>query len=122
MSLGGMTLFPSNSSLPLTPVNEIGKDNYALLEWYTTCNAVCTKLGVGILHCNSIPRNLCTKQQIESFVQALVENCAPWRALKLVTLGNGRIGKTTLLHKLRSMLDHSYKPEEVCNTTLQCVQ
>jgi hypothetical protein len=79
---------------------------------------VCNKLGAGMQYCNSIPKNLNTEKQIEAFISALMKNCASWRALKLVTLGNGCIGKTTLLRKLTSILDPNYIPKEVCSKNL----
>jgi hypothetical protein len=46
-----------------------------------------------------------------------------WRAMKLVTLGHGRIGKTTLLNKLRSILDPNEKFDVstlmLCDVVLQ---
>jgi hypothetical protein len=49
------------------------------------------------------------EEQIETFVKELIAHPAPWRAIKLVTLGHGRIGKTTLLNKLRLIVDPNEK-------------
>jgi Flp pilus assembly CpaF family ATPase len=53
--------------------------------------------------------NLENEKQIETFVKELMAHSAPWQAMKLVTLGHGRIGKTTLLNKLRLIVDPNEK-------------
>lgn len=39
-------------------------------------------------------------------LEELKKSSEVWRAMKLVVLGHGRIGKTTLLHVLKSLLDY----------------
>jgi hypothetical protein len=80
-----------------------------LLHWYTTGNRVCNSLRLPIQYRNSIPRDLREESQIASFVSQLNSRSEVWRAMKLVTLGHGRIGKTTLLNKLRSIVDPNEK-------------
>jgi len=52
---------------------------------------------------NSVPQNL-EEEQIQPFLQQLMTSSEAWRAIKLVILGNGRIGKTTMLHAVRRIL------------------
>lgn len=76
-----------------------------LIQWYTLCNKICHKLGANIQFRNSIPKNLKTETPITSFIQQLMSKSSEWRAMKLVVLGHGRIGKTTLLSVLHSVVD-----------------
>jgi tRNA U34 5-carboxymethylaminomethyl modifying GTPase MnmE/TrmE len=60
------------------------------------------------------------EEQITTFVKELISKSSEWRAMKLVTLGHGRVGKTSLLNRLRFTLaisdDSKIKHEkpEVC--------
>jgi hypothetical protein len=55
---------------------------------------------------NSVPRN--TKEgDIKPFLIELMKNSTPWHSMKLVVLGNGRIGKTTLLDTMLQLLKSS---------------
>jgi hypothetical protein len=94
-----------------------GFDGHELASWYATCNRICNKLGASIKYRNSIPRNIKSLGDIHSFVKELMSKSSPWRALKLITLGHGCIGKTTLLNKLQCMLDPN-KKIEVCHKAL----
>lgn len=94
-----------------TTLEGCGGDSNFILKWYTMCNRICNKLGATIQHRNSIPRNLSKEDQINSFIRQLLANSSEWRVLKLVTLGHGRIGKTTLLNKLRLILNPNDRVE-----------
>jgi len=50
-----------------------------------------------------VPRHLLN----ESFLIELMKNSEEWRAMKLVVLGNGRIGKTTLLQSLKKLIPNT---------------
>jgi Ras of Complex, Roc, domain of DAPkinase len=93
------------------------RGNNNLATWYATCNKICNELGASIKYRNSIPRDIKSEMDIRSFVKELMSKSSPWRALKLITLGHGRIGKTTLLNKFQCMLDPK-KQIEVCHKTL----
>ncbi len=50
---------------------------------------------------------------IRSFLQEIMnKGSEPWKAMKLVLLGHGKIGKTTVLHALKSVLQPS-APQQV---------
>lgn len=51
-----------------------------------------------------MPRNI-PWQEIERTMYQLQDSSEEWRAIKLVVLGNGRIGKTTLLKALKQSLN-----------------
>lgn len=72
----------------------------SVFQWYTERNRVCKELGLGREHCNSVPLKM-PKDQIRSFFKEFETKSEEWKAMKLVVLGNGRIGKSTLVHKLK---------------------
>lgn len=49
---------------------------------------------------------------MKKFLEELGKGHEEWRAMKLVIMGHGRIGKTTLLHVIKSQLNH-YPYEQV---------
>ena len=49
----------------------------------------------------SIPKQLSARGEIETFLKELQRTGVPWNTLKLVFLGHGEIGKTTLLNAIR---------------------
>ena len=49
----------------------------------------------------SIPKRLLKEDEIKKFVNDLVTQREEWNSLKLVVLGHGEIGKTTLLDALK---------------------
>jgi polynucleotide 5'-kinase involved in rRNA processing len=55
---------------------------------------------------NSVPLNI-DKKDIRGFIEDLVKNSEEWRAMKLVVLGNGQIGKTTMLKVLKEIVTES---------------
>lgn len=62
---------------------------------------------------NSVPQGHLTEQQIETFLIELMKNSRPWRTMKLIILGHGHIGKTTLLAAFKNLMDPSFH-YEVC--------
>ncbi len=60
------------------------------------------------VHRNSVPRNVNMKEEeMRNFVEQLIAGSEQWKAMKLVVLGNGRIGKTTLLRAFDQLLPGS---------------
>ncbi len=47
------------------------------------------------------------KAEIKKYIQELMRDAEEWRAIKMVVVGNGRIGKTTLLHSVNDILNSS---------------
>ena len=54
----------------------------------------------------SVPHSL-AQESIQPFLEDLMTKSEPWRAMKLVVLGNGQIGKTTMLHSLKQLVQTS---------------
>lgn len=52
---------------------------------------------------NSVPRTL-TIKEIELFLKEIVKASSDWRSMKLVVLGNGRIGKTTTIDTIMKLI------------------
>ncbi len=44
---------------------------------------------------------------MRQFLQQLMAEAEEWKAIKMVVLGHGRIGKTTLLHAINQIMDPS---------------
>jgi hypothetical protein len=59
---------------------------------------------------NSVPQSL-KKEEIKPFLQELKTASEEWKAMKLIILGKGRIGKTTTLHVIKDIL----KERQVCH-------
>lgn len=72
------------------------------MKWYAERNRLFKDLGLGRVPCNSVPLNL-PKDQIQYFLEA-IEYSEPWKAMKLVVLGHGQIGKSTLVYRLKERL------------------
>lgn len=64
-------------------------------------------MGASKIQRNSIPQHL-QDNDIKEFLSQLMKSGEEFRAMKLVVLGNGRIGKTTLLHTIKKILDESF--------------
>ncbi len=50
-----------------------------------------------------------TEEEIRRYIKQLMSNGEQWKAIKMVVLGNGRIGKTTLLRSIDQILSPSLK-------------
>lgn len=68
------------------------------VRWFVDRNKICKELGASKMIIDSIPL---AYNDIKSFVQEAMKQSEVWKTMKLVVLGHGRIGKTTLLHQLR---------------------
>ncbi len=55
---------------------------------------------------NSVPRVPMEKDEMRKYIDQLISDSEPWRAIKMVVLGNGRIGKTTLLRYIDKIIDN----------------
>eukprot|EP00026_Physarum_polycephalum_P001439 Phypoly_transcript_01440.p1 GENE.Phypoly_transcript_01440~~Phypoly_transcript_01440.p1 ORF type:complete len:1130 (-),score=207.03 Phypoly_transcript_01440:9-3374(-) len=91
---------------------------FAPVGWYAVRNKICNMLGAGKILRNSIPHHLTKDRDVRAFVTELMKSSEELRAMKLVVLGNGRIGKTTLLHAMQKILDPNFqqKPEDIEST------
>lgn len=74
------------------------------VQWFLERNKVCKDFGASKLLLHSIPLSL-PKDKIREFVRESIHNSEVWKTMKLVVLGHGRIGKTTLLHQLRASVN-----------------
>ena len=54
---------------------------------------------------HSIPKQLETGESIVRFLRELVFNGIPLNSMKLAFLGNGQVGKTSLLNAIRDVLE-----------------
>ncbi len=95
------------------------------LSYVSTLNSLCKELGAGIQysisygdsnlvnienHRNNIPRFGTTlKEEIRVHIQALLRNSEPFKSMKLITLGNRGIGKTTLVDTFSRILDPNFQ-------------
>lgn len=82
---------------------------YSRLQWFADVNYVCKELKVGKEDRSSVPQHLDTKDKIRNFLLELNRGFEEWRAMKLVVLGHGDIGKTTLIHTIKNLLVSSNK-------------
>jgi len=69
-----------------------------------TLNRLCEELDLGKMQRNSVPLAADDEASMRQSLEAMKESSEEWRAMKLVVLGHGRVGKTTLLHKLKSFI------------------
>ncbi len=53
------------------------------------------------------------QEQMRQYIQQLIASGEQWKSMKMVVLGNGRIGKTTLLQAFDDIL-HPDHPTKVC--------
>ncbi len=61
-------------------------------------------------HRNSVPRRADMKDcEMREYVEQLISEGEQWKSLKMVVLGNGQIGKTTLLHAFNQLLIPGYQ-------------
>ncbi len=64
----------------------------------------------GMIHRNSVPRKPDMKEdEMRQFIQQLMTDAEEWKAIKMVVLGHGQIGKTTLLHTINQIVTPSVK-------------
>jgi hypothetical protein len=77
--------------------------NIPLFDWYTYLNHVCNELKASKKLRSGVPQSI-GKYEIQKYLRELMKSSEEWHAMKLVVLGHGRIGKTTMLTKLHSIL------------------
>ena len=98
-----------------------GYSSISDIMWFIELNSVCKKLGVGSEIRNSVHQR---HKEIEHFVKELKLSSEPWKTIKLVVLGHGRIGKTTLLSALENILNPTspqhQQPEIVSTVGIDC--
>lgn len=70
-------------------------------------NLKCKEVKASKLQRDSVPQGLQNVDQIELILEELKKSSEPWKKMKLVVLGHGRIGKTTLLKAVHNLLDPS---------------
>lgn len=56
---------------------------------------------------DSIPKSCTTEEKMNKYLDLLVGSSSPMRSMKMIVLGNGRIGKTTFVKYLSNVLLHS---------------
>ncbi len=56
-----------------------------------------------------------SRDEMKKYVEVLMRDSKPWKSMKLIVLGNGRIGKTTLLKSFNQIL---HPNEKVISTAL----
>jgi hypothetical protein len=82
-------------------VNSSKFDQFILRNW------VCKEMGASKVHKNSIPRHLKSEEDMRTFLKELISSSTPLRSMKMVVLGHGHIGKTTLLTSMHNILHPS---------------
>lgn len=78
-----------------------------LIDWFATLNSVCKEVGASELQRNSVPQGQLSGEQIVNLLEELKRSSEPWKKMRLIVLGHGRIGKTTLLKAIHNLLDPS---------------
>ena len=77
--------------------------------WYTFINMIWCFLSLLtnsiVTPWRSVPRTLTKEEELRTFLNELKTQGEKWNALKLVVLGHGEVGKTTLIHAVRRSLD-----------------
>jgi hypothetical protein len=78
-----------------------GEGPKGITRWITI-NRICKELNAFEEERNSIPRNVDTPEEIEAFLKEMtVVKGEQWNTLKLIILGHGEVGKTTLLKAIQ---------------------
>lgn len=80
-----------------------------LIQWFATLNMVCKRLGASVIQRNSIPEGYFSEDQIEEILLELIKSSEKWNSMKLIILGHGQIGKTTLLTEFKTLIDPRFK-------------
>lgn len=77
-------------------------------KWFGERNKICNKMKASQAQGNSIPHNM-KKEDIPQFLADLQKSSEELRAMKLMVLGDGRIGKTTLLNAMKRILGEKHQ-------------
>lgn len=80
-----------------------------LARWYSMLNRICIDIGAGPLLRRSVPPGRMQEEDIQKFLQELKVKSEPWKTMKIVVLGHGRIGKTTLLAAIRKLIAATFQ-------------
>ena len=77
--------------------------------WYTFMNMVSSFLLLlthsTVAPWRSVPQTLTKEEELKTFLKELKTQGEKWNALKLVVLGHGEVGKTTLIQAIKRSLD-----------------
>lgn len=85
------------------------------MKRFANFNQVCKEFHIGEEDRKSAPPHLKTKEEMENFFFELQQGFEDWRAMKLVVIGHGKIGKTTLLHAIKKILKQDTSGKVVSN-------
>lgn len=69
-----------------------------VIKWFTTLNFFCKELDTCEVQRVSVPYSL-TKYEIKQYLENSLKN-QNWKSLNLFVLGNGFVGKSTLVQRL----------------------
>jgi hypothetical protein len=105
--------YMANSTLTSVEVDTSYYDFFAPIVRVAVLNNTCKELGIEPIHRYSVPHHLKTKADIRKFLLVLKHGFEEWRSMKMIVLGNGGIGKTTLLHGLKEILGKETLHKEI---------
>lgn len=86
------------------------------IHWFMDLNKICKELGATYLQRKSVPQGELFAHEIKTLLTEMIHHSEPWKKMKLVVLGHGRIGKTTLLTTIHNIL-HPSQVYQVCTRT-----
>jgi hypothetical protein len=88
------------------------KNTATIFALYLSAITFCSHpLLIGAMFRDSVPEELTKATEIKQFLADLVASPTEWRAMKILVLGNGQIGKTTLVKHISRLVDAT---ERVC--------
>lgn len=70
------------------------------MRWYAARNRLWRESGLGEDILFSVPLNL-KEYQLVPFFEEAKNRCESWKIMKLIVLGHGGIGKSTLMYRLK---------------------
>lgn len=89
-----------------------GTATIPLIQWFIDLNYASNKFGMNKLFRNSVPRTCTSAEEISGFFRTrIIGESVAWKSLKIVVLGDSQIGKSTLVHKIRSIFDSEYSKQ-----------
>lgn len=83
-----------------TTLTQSGSPPNELISWFATLNSVCKELRASAVQRRSVPQDQMNQKQIWNFVAEMMKSSEPWRNMKLVVLGNGRLSLSLLFTHL----------------------
>lgn len=109
-----------NTNTTFTNVSWINNDKN--IQWFASLNFVCNEFHASNLQRRSVPRLTDNGEimvpNIRRFLGELVKSSESWKKMKLIVLGHGRIGKTTLLVTIHNIL-HPSEDNQVSSADLK---